>query len=205
MTTKKTTTSRKTSTTKQTTTKPRVSTVAIPDLPANPFAFEVLDAASKQRSKAKKVQVLERYSHPSIKTLFIWNFDPTVISVLPHGEVPYGNVSEQGSMNSTLGQKINDAVGMMEEMGSKSLGSQDQGQTTIRREFQNFYNFVKGGNDTLSSLRRETMFINILEGLHPLEAEIVCLVKDKRLTDKYKISQDVVEAAYPDIKWGNRS
>ena len=201
MTTKKTTTSRK----KTTTTKPRVTTVAIPDLPANPFAFEVLEAASKQRSKAKKVQVLERYSHPSIKTLFIWNFDPTVISVLPHGEVPYGNVSEQGSMNATLGQKINDAVGMMEEMGSKSLGSQDQGQTTIRREFQNFYNFVKGGNDTLSSLRRETMFINILEGLHPLEAEIVCLVKDKRLEDKYKIPQDVVEAAYPDIKWGNRS
>ena len=201
MTTKKTTTSRK----KTTTTKPRVTTVAIPDLPANPFAFEVLEAASKQRSKAKKVQALERYSHPSIKTLFIWNFDPTVISVLPHGEVPYGNVSEQGSMNATLGQKINDAVGMMEEMGSKSLGSQDQGQTTIRREFQNFYNFVKGGNDTLSSLRRETMFINILEGLHPLEAEIVCLVKDKRLEDKYKIPQDVVEAAYPDIKWGNRS
>ena len=198
---KKTTTSRK----KTTTTKPRVTTVAIPDLPANPFAFEVLEAASKQRSKAKKVQVLERYSHPSIKTLFSWNFDPTVISVLPHGEVPYGNVSEQGSMNATLGQKINDAVGMMEEMGSKSLGSQDQGQTTIRREFQNFYNFVKGGNDTLSSLRRETMFINILEGLHPLEAEMLCLVKDKRLEDKYKIPQDVVEAAYPDIKWGNRS
>ena len=204
MTTKKTTTSRKTST-KKTTTKPRVSTVAIPDLPANPIAFEVLDAASKQKTKAKKVEALQRYADPSIKTLFIWNFDPTVISVLPHGEVPYGNVSEQGSMNATLGQKINDAVGMMEEMGSKSLGSQDQGQTTIRREFQNFYNFVKGGNDTLSSLRRETMFINILEGLHPLEAEIVCLVKDKRLEDKYKIGKDVVSAAYPDIKWGNRS
>ena len=198
---KKKTTSRK----KTTTAKPRVIAQKIPDLPANPFAFEVLDAASKQRSKAKKVQVLERYSHPSIKTLFIWNFDPTVISLLPHGEVPYGNVSEQGSMNATLGKKINDAVGMMEEMGSKSLGSQDQGQTTIRREFQNFYNFVKGGNDSLPSLRRETMFINILEGLHPLEAEIVCLVKDKRLEDKYKISKDVVSQAYPDIKWGNRS
>ena len=64
---------------------------------------------------------------------------------------------------------------------------------------------MKGGNDSLSSLRRETMFINILEGLHPLEAEILCLVKDKNLESKYKISQDVVSAAYPDIKWGNRS
>ena len=121
MTTTKKTTTRKPRSTAKKTAKPKVISTAIPELPANPFAFEVLDAASKQRSNAKKVQVLQRYIHPSIKTLFIWNFDPTVISVLPHGEVPYGNVSEQGSMNSTLGQKINDAVGMMEELGSKSL------------------------------------------------------------------------------------
>ena len=49
------------------------------------------------------------------------------------------------------------------------------------------------------------MFINILEGLHPLEAEILILVKDKKLTDKYKITKEVVEAAYPQITWGGRS
>ena len=198
---KKKTTSRK----KTTTAKPRVIAQKIPDLPANPFAFEVLEAASKQRSKAKKVQVLERYSHPSIKTLFIWNFDPTVISILPAGDVPYGNTKEDTQTTGTLTSKINDAVSMMNEMGTSSLGSQDQGRSSIRREFQNFYNFVKGGNDQLSSLRRETMFINILEGLHPLEAEILCLVKDKNLESKYKISKDVVSEAYPDIRWGNRS
>ncbi len=205
MTTTKKTTTRKPRSTAKKTAKPKVISTAIPELPANPFAFEVLDAASKQRSNAKKVQVLQRYIHPSIKTLFIWNFDPTVISILPQGEVPYSSAGEQNVSSGTLSGKINDAVGKMDEMGSRSLGSQDQGQTTIRREFQNFYNFVKGGNDSLSSLRRETMFINILEGLHPLEAEILCLVKDKNLESKYKISQDVVSAAYPDIKWGNRS
>ena len=198
---KKTTTSRK----KTTTAKPRVIAQKIPDLPANPFAFEVLDAASKQKTKAKKVEALQRYADPSIKTLFIWNFDPTVISILPAGEVPYGNTKEDGQTTGTLTSKINDAVGMMNEMGSSSLGSQDQGRSSIRKEYQNFYNFVKGGNDQLSSLRRETMFINILEGLHPLEAEIVCLVKDKNLESKYKISKEVVSEAYPDIKWGNRS
>ena len=198
---KKTTTSRK----KTTTAKPRVIAQKIPDLPANPFAFEVLDAASKQRTKAKKVEVLQRYSDPSIKTLFIWNFDPTVISILPPGEVPYGNTKEDGQTTGTLTSKINDAVGMMNEMGTSSLGSQDQGRSSIRKEYQNFYNFVKGGNDQLSSLRRETMFINILEGLHPLEAEIICLVKDKNLESKYKISKEVVSEAYPDIRWGNRS
>ena len=198
---KKKTTSRK----KTTTAKPRVIAQKIPDLPANPFAFEVLDAASKQRTKAKKVEVLQRYADPSIKTLFIWNFDPTVISILPPGEVPYGTTKEDGQTTGTLTSKINDAVGMMNEMGSSSLGSQDQGRSSIRKEYQNFYNFVKGGNDQLSSLRRETMFINILEGLHPLEAEIICLVKDKNLESKYKISKEVVSEAYPDIRWGNRS
>ena len=46
-----------------------------------------------------------------------------------------------------------------------------KGHTTIRREYVNFYHFFKGGNDALNNIRRETMFINILEGLHPLEAE----------------------------------
>ena len=57
----------------------------------------------------------------------------------------------------------------------------------------------------MSSMRRETMFINVLEGLHPLEAEIICLVKDKKLSDKYKITKDIVSEAYPDIQWGGRS
>ncbi len=93
----------------------------------------------------------------------------------------------------------------MTELNYSSLGASDQGKSSIRKEYQRFYNFVKGGNDGLSSLRRETMFINVLQGLHPLEAEILCLVKDKNLQSKYKITKDLVSSAYPDINWGNRS
>jgi hypothetical protein len=49
------------------------------------------------------------------------------------------------------------------------------------------------------------MFINILEGLHPLEAEILCLCKDKKLQTKYKITKEIISEAYPDIQWGGRS
>ena len=81
-----------------------------------------------------------------------------------------------------------------------------QGHTTIRREYTKFYNFIKGGNNSINGLRRETMFINLLTGLHPLDAEILCLVKDKDLTSKYKtITKDIVSQAYPQIKWGGRS
>ena len=48
------------------------------------------------------------------------------------------------------------------------------------------------------------MFINLLESVHPLEAEIIVLVKDKQLETKYKIPFDVVQQAFPDIKWGGR-
>ena len=137
--------------------------------------------------------------------LMIWNFDETAISVLPPGDVPYGNTREDNSVTGTLSDKINDAVGKMSEIGSNSLGSQDQGKASIRKEYTKFYNFLKGGNDKLNSLRRETMFINILEGLHPLEAEILILVKDKKLTDKYKITKEIASAAYPQITWGGRS
>jgi hypothetical protein len=196
-----------TTTQKKTTTRPKTTTKTSTsiELPANPFAFEVFNLASKQKSNAKKVEVLQKYSHPSIQTLFVWNFDESIVSVIPEGDVPYANVGDQNSFSGTVSEKITDAVSKMEELGSSSLGSQDQGKSSIRKEYQKFYNFVKGGNDGLSSLRRETMFINLLQGLHPLEAEILCLVKDKKLETKYKITKEIASQAYPNIQWGGRS
>jgi hypothetical protein len=147
------------------------------ELPPNPFLHEILELASKQRAKAKKVEILQQYENDALKTIFIWNFDETVISVLPVGDVPFNK-------------------------NEVPVGTD---HTSLRREYKHLYNFVKGGNDGLSGLRRETMFIQMLEGLHPEEAEILCLCKDKRLADKYKISYDVVKQAFPDIQWGGRS
>lgn len=185
--------------------KPKTTPSVSIDLPANPFIFEVLNLVSKQRTNIKKVEVLQKYNDPSLRAIFIWNFDESVTSSLPVGIVPYSSVGEQGSFSGTLSEKIDDAVGKMSEIGSNSLGSQDQGFSSIRKEYSKFYNFIKGGNDSLSSLRRETMFINVLQGLHPLEAEILCLVKDKQLETKYKITKELVSQAYPEIVWGGRS
>ena len=197
-------------TTKKTTTKKAKSfTVkAKPslDLPHNPFAFEVFDLVSRQRSKAKKIEVLKKYEHLSLKVVLIWNFDESVVSMLPEGEVPYAGFDEKNTYSGTLSKKLDLEVRKMHETGSFSLGAADQqGHTTIRRESKHFYRFIKGGEDTMNQMRRETMFINILQGLHPLEAEIITLCKDKRLGEVYKITKEVVAEAYPDIKWGGRS
>jgi len=192
-----------TTVTKKKTTKTKTASL---DLPNNPFAFEVLDLVSKQRSKAKKIEVLKKFEHISLKTLFIWNFDESVKSVLPEGDVPYTGFEDQASHNGSLSTKIDESVRRMHETDSFSMGSSDKnGHTSIRREYKNFYHFIRGGNDGLSAVRRETMFINILEGLHPLEAQILCLSKDKKLSDAYKLTKEVVAEAYPDIQWGGRS
>lgn len=187
-----------------TTTKTRKTTKTTPQeiekLPSNPFAFEVLSLASKQRSKAKKVEVLKQYRHPSLESIFIWNFDETVVSLLPEGDVPF--FGDNTVKTSTLTERIEDAVSQMNS--SSSVGAIDQKYSTIRKEYVHFYNFVKGGNDSLNGIRRENIFINILEGIHPLEAEIICLIKDKKLETKYNISKEVVSEAYPEIVWGNR-
>ena len=174
----------------------------IVDLPPNPFTFEVLSLASKQRSNAKKVEVLRKYEHNSIKAIFIWNYDDSSISLLPPGEVTYSSLKDEQNSSGTLSTKIGQQTATMQFNNTVNA---NKGFTTLRREWTKLYNFVKGGNDKLNGLRRETMFIQILEGLHPLDAEILCLVKDKKLYDKYKITKENVSEAYPDITWGNRS
>ena len=58
----------------------------------------------------------------------------------------------------------------------------------------------------LPSLRRESMFVQLLEGLSAEEAELLVLVKDGQLNKKYKrITKAVVSEAFPSIQWGGRS
>jgi len=166
-------------TTKRKAVKPKVnkSPTASEKLPPNPFVHEILDRVNAQRSVSKRIEVLEEYRNDALTAILIWNFDESIESVVPEGVVPY-------------------------EKNAAPLGTD---HTTLRREWKNLYNFVKGGNSSLSNIRRETMFIQMLEGLHPDEADILCLVKDKQLFRKYpKINQGIVAQAFPDIKWGDR-
>ena len=81
----------------------------------------------------------------SLKAILIWNFDESIISVLPEGEVPYAGYDDQNTYSGTLTTKLTEEVRKMHTTGSFSLGSSDQqGHTTIRREWRNFYHFVKG-------------------------------------------------------------
>jgi len=153
------------------------ATPAVKKLPSNPFMNEILELVTEQKTDAKKVAILKEYECDILKSLFIWNFDDSIISLLPEGKVPY-------------------------KPNENPLGTD---HSSLRREQRNLYMFVKGGNDQLSTIRRETIFIQMLEGLHPKEADIIVAVKDGDLEDMYDVPFEVVEEAYPDIQWGGRS
>ena len=180
----------------------------IAKLQPNSFQYEILELVSKQRSNVKKVEVLKEYRNDALISLFIWNFDESVISILPPGEVPYADPSDQSSIGGNLSELINSKAKNTNLKNGAYAGTEElmnKQRTSLRNEHTNFYIFLKGGSSTLSQIRKETIFINMLQGLHPLEAELVCLVKDKNLANKYKVSWDNVKEAYPDIRWGGRS
>ena len=165
--TRSTSTRKKTTSTRKTATKPRTVTVKKKTLPPNPMVHEILEAVDSERVKTKKLEILRTYGDDSFKMVMIWNFDETVVSMLPDGPVPYQPV--EGDVQANREQGIPQ-------------------RTTIRNSARQFYRFVKGGDDAMNKIKRESVFINILQTLPEPEAEILVLVKDKLLTTKYNLS-----------------
>ena len=144
-------------------------------LPNNPLVSEIFKAVHGKKTKKEKIDLLAQYKRDDVKALLIWNFDKGIESAVPEGDVPYKkNESPAGT----------------------------EGHTRLIHEWRTLYNFVRGGNDKLSNMRRENLFIQLLESLQQDEAEVVCLVKDKDLQSKYRITRAVVEDCFgEEIKW----
>ena len=139
---------------------------------------EVLRKVSNAKTKKEKIEILHKHNSQALRSILIWNFDESVISMLPEGDVPY---------------TPNDAP----------VGTD---HTRLEQEYKGLYRFVKGGADKLPSLKRESLFVQLLEGLSAEEAELICLVKDKKLSSKYKrITKAVIQEAFDQIEWGQRS
>jgi len=137
---------------------------------------EILQKVSNAKTKKEKVTLLKKYNTQALRSLFIINFDETVISLLPQGDVPY---------------EPNDAPEGTEH-------------TILEKEARLLHHFFKGGSN-VSQVKRENMFIQMLEGLNKGEAEVLCLAKDRKLGKRWKITKACVSEAFPGIQWGGRS
>ena len=137
---------------------------------------EVLQKVHSAKTKAQKVKILQDNNTNALRSVLIANFDESIQSLLPEGDVPY--------------QK-NDAP----------VGTE---HTVLEQEYRKLYLFFKGGS-TIKQSQRENLFIQMLEGLSVEEAELLILVKDKALNKKYRVTRACVETAFPQIEWGNRT
>ena len=134
-----------------------------------PLLSEVLKKVHNAKTKDKKVEILKQYDCEPLRMVIKSSFDPNIVWLIPEGDVPFrANEAEEGTEH-----------------------------TVLRKEERKLFNFVKGGNDTLAGFKRENMFIQMLEGLHISEAELVVNAKDKKLHQVYKgLSKEVVKEAF---------
>jgi len=138
---------------------------------------EILRKVSNAKTKKEKIDLLRKHNSTALRQILIINFDESVVSMLPEGDVPY---------------TPNDAPAGTDH-------------TRLEQEYRGLYRFFKGGAK-LPSLKRESMFVQLLEGLSADEAELLCLAKDGRINEKYKrITKAVISEAFPSIEWGGRS
>ena len=130
---------------------------------------EILKQVSKIKTKKDKVTFLREYQTDALRMVCKASFDPNIIWELPEGDVPYNqNEAPEGTEH-----------------------------TQLAHEAKKLYHFIKGGNNNINQNKREMMFVQMLEGLHKEEAELLIAAKDKILHQKYKgLSDNVVKEAF---------
>ena len=130
---------------------------------------EIFTKINNAKDKPKKIEVLKRYDQPYIRQLLKAAFDPKIKWILPEGTPPYiANEAPVGTEH-----------------------------TLLKNETRRLYLFIEGGDSTISRTRKETLFIQMLEGLHQSEAEVLINVKDKKLNKVYKgLTAEMVKESF---------
>ena len=145
-------------------------------LPNDALLTEIIQQVSSAKTKKEKVELLTKYNNNGLRALMIINFDESLKFMLPDGEVPF---------------KRNDAPAGTEH-------------TRLDSEYKGLYRYFKGGDNTLKGIRREQLFVQLLEGLTEDEANLLVSACNKDIQSKYRITKAVVSEAFPQIEWGNR-
>jgi len=123
-----------------------------------PTVHEIFTKINNAKDKTQKIAILKRYDNQAMRQLLKAAFDPKIKFDLPDGNPPYiANEAPAGTEH-----------------------------TSLASEAKKLYHFVVGGNNTINKLKKETMFIQMLEGLHEQDAEVLMAIKNKNLNNIYK-------------------
>ena len=123
-----------------------------------PMMHEIATKVNNAKDKPRKLKVLQEHDSVALRQVLKGAFDPKIEWLLPPGDVPY---------------TANDAP----------VGTD---HTLLSQEAKRLYLFTKGGDSTLSSTKREVIFIQMLEGLCAEEAQFLVAVVNQRVNNEYK-------------------
>ena len=130
---------------------------------------EILDLVHKAKTKEQKVKILRQYNTPALKAVIKSSFDPNIQWAIPKGDVPFTR---------------NDVP----------IGTE---HTVLATQSNKLWHFIRGADNETPQFKKEQMFIQMCEGLHETEAELLVNAKDKKLHQVYKgLSTNVVREAF---------
>ena len=136
---------------------------------STPLISEIFKKINNAKNKDQKIKILQDYNNPGLRMVIKASFDPNIIWVLPADDPPYiPNDSPAGEQHLYL---ISEA--------------------------KKLFRFIKGGQDNLNALKRESLFVSLLEALQEEEAKVLLHTKNKSLHKHYKgLSKEVVKEAF---------
>ena len=150
--------------------------MAAKKLPNDALVSEILQKVSSAKTKKEKIDLLQEYNNNALRAILIINFDESLEFLLPDGEVPF---------------TPNDA----------RVGTE---HTRLAHEYKGLYKYFKGGDSSLKGMKREQLFVQLLEGLAEEEANLLVSACNKDIQSKYRVTKAAVAEAFPAIEWGNR-
>lgn len=158
---------------------------AKPKLPVNKTLIsEVLQRTSNAKTKSEKVKVLQEYKSPALTKTLLCNFSDNIKFMFPPGKTPYNPQDRPKGVDHSF---LFNEHRMLEKFIKKKV----RGVV--------YYGDSGGTRPRLPQLKKEQLWVQLLENLHPDEAEVLDLVKDKKLTDRYKITKQNVIDAFPEL------
>jgi hypothetical protein len=129
---------------------------------------EILEKVSNEPKRELKIEMLRKHDSSAMRTILKYALDPEIRWALPEGTPPY-----------------------------KPCDYLDQ-ENMLYSEARRLYLFIEGGNPNLNTLKREALFIQLLESIAPADAKLICAAKDKKLPYK-GLTTKLINEAYPGL------
>jgi len=135
---------------------------------------EILDIVQSAKTKAERIELLQKHNCLALRDILKGGLDESLTWILPSGAPPYK-------------KEKNQPIGLS--------------PSTLYKQSPRLRYFVAGGpGEKLHSTKRERMFINVLESVHPREAELLIAMKDRQLKKLYPcLTKQLVQAVFPNL------